>query len=53
MFSQSMKVVALISNYIPQFYLRTVDVTRKLDLLESIKMFMHGDNVTTPFELTT
>ena len=53
MFSQRMKVVVLISNYRPRFYLRTADVTKKVDLLESVKMFMHGDNVTTAFELTT
>ncbi|PWA59505.1 GTP binding Elongation factor Tu family protein [Artemisia annua] len=41
-----------LSNVRPQFYLRAADVTRKVDLLESVKMVMRGDNVTTAFELT-
>ncbi|XVF80497.1 hypothetical protein PTKIN_Ptkin15bG0078700 [Pterospermum kingtungense] len=39
------------SNYMPQFYLRTADVTGKVELPESVKMVMPGDNVTATFEL--
>lgn len=44
---------AFFSNYRPQFYLRTADVTGKVDLPESVKMVMPGDNVTAAFELIT
>ncbi|KAL4205432.1 hypothetical protein AMTRI_Chr01g114570 [Amborella trichopoda] len=42
---------AFFSNYRPQFYLRTADVTGKVDLPENVKMVMPGDNVTAIFEL--
>ena len=35
----------------PQFYMRTADVTGKVILPEDIKMVMPGDNVTAKFEL--
>ena len=42
---------AFFSNYRPQFYLRTADVTGRVDLPEHVKMVMPGDNVTATFEL--
>ncbi|XVF21824.1 hypothetical protein REPUB_Repub12eG0123100 [Reevesia pubescens] len=39
------------SNYRPQFYLRTADVTGKVELPEDVKMVLPGDNVTATFEL--
>ncbi|XP_071940380.1 elongation factor Tu, mitochondrial isoform X3 [Coffea arabica] len=42
---------AFFSNYMPQFYMRTADVTGKVILPEDIKMVMPGDNVTAKFEL--
>ncbi|KAH0462564.1 hypothetical protein IEQ34_010139 [Dendrobium chrysotoxum] len=42
---------AFFSNYRPQFYLRTADVTGKVELPENVKMVMPGDNVTAIFEL--
>ncbi|KAF1895464.1 hypothetical protein Lal_00044114 [Lupinus albus] len=42
---------AFFSNYMPQFYLRTADVTGKVQLPENVKMVMPGDNVTATFEL--
>ncbi|GJR01754.1 type 1 diaclyglycerol acyltransferase [Tanacetum coccineum] len=42
-----------ISNYRPRFCFRTANVTRKVDLLENVKMVMRRDNVTGTFELTT
>ncbi|KAK8554764.1 hypothetical protein V6N13_093737 [Hibiscus sabdariffa] len=39
------------SNYMPQFYLRTADVTGKVKLPESVKMVLPGDNITATFEL--
>ncbi|GAB4829773.1 hypothetical protein Ancab_019428 [Ancistrocladus abbreviatus] len=42
---------AFFSNYMPQFYLRTADVTGKVQLPENVKMVMPGDNVTAVFEL--
>lgn len=44
---------AFFSNYRPQFYLRTADVTGKVELPENIKMVMPGDNITAQFELIT
>lgn len=44
---------AFFSNYRPQFYLRTADVTGKVELPENIKMVMPGDNLTATFELIT
>ncbi|XP_076917809.1 elongation factor Tu, mitochondrial-like [Bidens hawaiensis] len=44
---------AFFSNYRPQFYLRTADVTGKVELPEDVKMVMPGDNVTASFELIT
>ncbi|KAK2447732.1 elongation factor Tu, mitochondrial [Trifolium repens] len=42
---------AFFSNYMPQFYLRTADITGKVQLPENVKMVMPGDNVTATFEL--
>ncbi|XP_050236400.1 elongation factor Tu, mitochondrial [Mercurialis annua] len=42
---------AFFSNYRPQFYLRTADITGKVKLPENVKMVMPGDNVTATFEL--
>ncbi|KAK9827376.1 hypothetical protein WJX81_003773 [Elliptochloris bilobata] len=39
------------SNYKPQFYFRTADVTGKVTLPEGTEMVMPGDNVTAKFEL--
>ena len=35
----------------PQFYLRTADVTGKVELPENVKMVMPGDNVSLTVEL--
>nr|GEU44159.1 elongation factor Tu, mitochondrial [Tanacetum cinerariifolium] len=45
--------IAFFSNYKPQFYLKTADVTEKVDLPKNVKMVMPGDNVTAGFELIT
>uniref|UniRef100_A0A2P2KT13 Elongation factor Tu n=3 Tax=Rhizophora mucronata TaxID=61149 RepID=A0A2P2KT13_RHIMU len=42
---------AFFSNYKPQFYMRTADITGKVELPENVKMVMPGDNVTATFEL--
>ncbi|PON65756.1 Translation elongation factor [Parasponia andersonii] len=42
---------AFFSNYKPQFYLRTADITGTVELPENVKMVMPGDNVTAVFEL--
>ncbi|PQQ16818.1 elongation factor Tu mitochondrial [Prunus yedoensis var. nudiflora] len=42
---------AFFSNYRPQFYMRTADITGKVELPEDVKMVMPGDNVTAVFEL--
>ncbi|CAN4091478.1 unnamed protein product [Withania somnifera] len=42
---------AFFSNYRPQFYMRTADITGKVELPENVKMVMPGDNVTATFEL--
>ncbi|CAN4101937.1 unnamed protein product [Withania somnifera] len=42
---------AFFSNYMPQFYMRTADITSKVELPENVKMVMPGDNVTATFEL--
>ena len=34
------------TNYRPQFYIRTTDVTGTLKLPEGVKMVMPGDNIT-------
>ena len=39
------------SNYTPQFYMRTLDVTGKIALPEDVKMVMPGDNVNMVVEL--
>ncbi len=36
------------TNYRPQFYMRTTDVTGTIELPEDVKMVMPGDNVTHP-----
>ena len=41
------------SNYRPQFYFRTTDVTGVVNLPEGVEMCMPGDNVTMTVELTT
>ena len=41
------------TNYTPQFYMRTTDVTGKIALPEDVKMVMPGDNVTMTVELIT
>ena len=41
------------SNYTPQFYIRTLDVTGKIELPEDIKMVMPGDNVKMKVNLIT
>ena len=40
-----------VTNYKPQFYLRTADVTGSIILPESLKMVLPGDNVSATFEL--
>uniref|UniRef100_A0ACD6AAN8 Uncharacterized protein n=1 Tax=Avena sativa TaxID=4498 RepID=A0ACD6AAN8_AVESA len=42
---------AFMSNYSPQFYFRTADITGKIELPEDVKMVLPGDNVTATFEL--
>lgn len=39
------------SNYSPQFYIRTADVTGRITLPEDVQMVMPGDNVTCTAEL--
>ncbi|MGX7590863.1 elongation factor Tu [Candidatus Karelsulcia muelleri] len=39
------------NNYKPQFYLRTTDVTGKIQFLNQIEMVMPGDNLTLEIEL--
>ncbi|KAK2439251.1 elongation factor Tu, mitochondrial [Trifolium repens] len=39
---------AFFSNYRPQFYLRTADITGKVELPENVKM---GSNIGSPFEV--
>lgn len=41
------------TNYRPQFYLRTLDVTGEIKLPEGTEMVMPGDNVTITVELIT
>jgi elongation factor Tu len=41
------------TNYRPQFYMRTTDVTGTIQLDESVKMVMPGDNVKISVELMT
>jgi elongation factor Tu len=41
------------TNYRPQFYIRTTDVTGSCDLPEGIKMVMPGDNITMTIQLIT
>jgi elongation factor Tu len=41
------------TNYRPQFYIRTTDVTGSCQLPEGVKMVMPGDNVTMTIELIT
>ena len=42
-----------VSNYRPQFYFRTTDVTGVITLKEGVEMCMPGDNVTINVELIT
>jgi elongation factor Tu len=41
------------TNYRPQFYIRTTDVTGAVQLPEGVKMVMPGDNITMEIELIT
>ena len=41
------------SNYRPQFFMRTADITGSITLPEGTEMVMPGDNVTAVFELIT
>jgi elongation factor Tu len=41
------------TNYRPQFYMRTTDVTGTITLAEDVKMVMPGDNVSITVELIT
>jgi elongation factor Tu len=41
------------TNYRPQFYIRTTDVTGNVMLPEGVKMVMPGDNITVEVELIT
>lgn len=41
------------SNYRPQFFMRTADITGNIILPEGTEMVMPGDNVTATFELIT
>ncbi|HYK53490.1 MAG TPA: elongation factor Tu, partial [Candidatus Eremiobacteraceae bacterium] len=41
------------SNYRPQFYFRTTDVTGSISLPEGVEMVMPGDNVRMVVELIT
>ncbi len=41
------------TNYKPQFYMRTMDVTGTISLAEDVKMVMPGDNVSIAVELIT
>jgi elongation factor Tu len=41
------------TNYRPQFYMRTTDVTGTISLPEEVKMVMPGDNVKITVELIT
>ena len=41
------------TNYRPQFYIRTTDVTGSVQLPEGVKMVMPGDNITMEVELIT
>jgi elongation factor Tu len=41
------------TNYTPQFYMRTMDVTGKIELPEDVKMVMPGDNVKIDVTLIT
>ena len=41
------------SNYRPQFYFRTTDVTGKIELPEGVEMVMPGDNIKMVVELIT
>ena len=41
------------TNYKPQFYMRTTDVTGKIKLPDDVKMVMPGDNVKMSVELIT
>ena len=41
------------TNYRPQFYLRTTDVTGSVNLPEDVKMVMPGDTITMSIELVS
>ena len=41
------------SNYRPQFFMRTADITGNITLPDGVEMVMPGDNVTCKFELIT
>ena len=44
---------AFFTNYRPQFYFRTTDVTGSVKLPEGVEMVMPGDNVSLEIELGT
>lgn len=44
---------AFFSNYRPQFFMRTADITGTITLPEGVEMVMPGDNVSAVFELIT
>ncbi|CAK9147906.1 unnamed protein product [Ilex paraguariensis] len=45
------EIYALTKRRRPQFYMRTTDITAKVELPENIKIVMLGDNVSAVFEL--
>lgn len=42
-----------LSNYRPQFFMRTADITGTITLPDNVQMVMPGDNITCTFELIT
>jgi len=42
-----------LSNYRPQFFMRTADITGTITLPDNVQMVMPGDNITATFELIT
>jgi len=42
-----------LSNYRPQFFMRTADITGTITLPDGVEMVMPGDNITATFELIT
>ncbi|KAK9121343.1 hypothetical protein Syun_018960 [Stephania yunnanensis] len=48
---EGVRHTAFFSNYRPQFYMRTANITGKVELPEEVKIVMPGDNVTATLEL--